>query len=208
MRSTATATAPAATTSCATSASTSEDAFANGNFDCSLDGWTQSVLGGGAPIEFSSDDVDDAGISGSALFTVSTDAQRGSSLSLGQCVEVSGESIYDFLGFARLNTPGADLEVVQSCDFFTSSDCSGTPTPAPPKLTQINVTDIWSKLVDEIPTDPTAGSALCQVTVSTNPAVPYTANVDNLSFNIVGTDVIFRDGFESGDTSAWSSTIP
>ena len=58
-------------------------------------------------------------------------------LSLGQCVEVFGDTIYDFLGFVRLNTAGVTLDAVQSCDFFTSSDCSGSPQAGTPVLTQI-----------------------------------------------------------------------
>ena len=77
------------------------DAFANGNFDCSLDGWTFSV--DSDVIAYGTDDVDDAGISGSAVFT---NPAANIDLSIGQCVSLAPESNLRAEGLCTTQYPG------------------------------------------------------------------------------------------------------
>jgi hypothetical protein len=53
---------------------------------------------------------------------------------------------------------------------------------------------------------PLAGSARCTFTVDEPASASFDAYLDRLFFG--PTDLIFTDGFESGDTSAWSVTVP
>lgn len=176
------------------------DAFTNGNFDCTLDGWTLSATAGVA-ITHGDDDVDDAGISGSA-FIDSSGPQ-----SLGQCVDLLPDSLYELSGFARLNTAGVPLDFTRSCELFADTGCTGAAEPPVVFQDQIIDADVWFGFADPIDVAKTVSSALCQVTVSGDGS-PYTANVDNVSMNLRATMVIFHDGFESNDTAAWSTTVP
>lgn len=49
-------------------------------------------------------------------------------------------------------------------------------------------------------------SALCSFDLHTPAGDDFEANLDSLSF--IGRQEIFTDGFESGNTSAWSLTTP
>jgi len=177
------------------------DAFANGNFDCSLDDWVPAS--GGSGVSHSPDDVDNAAISGSAFFD-----SAGSDLALGQCIGLLPESIYEFSGYARLDTAGVTLDVIRSCELFTSSDCTGTGLPAQAFFSQLTLPGVWEPFVNELGVPTGVNSGLCQIDLRNLGGMPWQAHVDDLSMDAIFTMILFRDGFESGDTSAWSSTVP
>jgi hypothetical protein len=183
------------------------DAFDNGNFDCSLDGWATSAAGkgGGSSVVYSSDDVNDALISGSAEFTNVT---GNIELSIGQCIEVIPESLYDLRGYVRLNTGGVTIEAIRTCEFFLSSDCTGPAFPYEAFFSSISTPGVWSYYSNDVSILETFHSGVCQLTLRNPAGLPYSANADDLSMDALFTMILFQDGFESGDTSAWSVTVP
>lgn len=50
-------------------------------------------------------------------------------------------------------------------------------------------------------------SALCQVTLRTATGAAYEVFLDDLSFDLLQSSIIFEDGFESGDSFEWSQVV-
>jgi len=179
------------------------DAFVHGNFDCTLDDWITS-----SPAEIffqASEDVDAAGISGSVGFANSI---GNFDLSIGQCVELLPESIYELSGSVRLNTVGVMLDLITSCELFASDDCSGPGAPAEAFFASLTTPLVWQSFANEVLVLDGFNSGLCQLTLRSLAGQEYSANADDLSMDAIFTMILFRDGFESGDTSAWSTTVP
>jgi len=181
------------------------DAFDNGHFDCALDPWLP-VTGGGSTIAHDAlVDMDNAGISGSAHLT---NEPGNVDLSLGQCVDVGAGAVHDFTGFVLLDTPATSVEVIRACEFYASTDCSGATFPVQFFFDNVSTDGVWVGFDGLVSVPPSAQSTLCQVTVRTLAGAPYEAFLDDLSFDLIQSPIIFEDGFESGDTSAWSQTVP
>lgn len=181
------------------------DAFVNGHFDCNLGSWVP-VAPTGSTIEHEElIDIDNAVISGSARLT---NAAGNTELSLGQCVEVQVGAIQEFSGFAQLMTSGTSVVLVRACEFFEEDGCFGAALPVQAFFDSIADTGIWVPFGNQILVPLAASSTLCQATIRTTKATPFEALLDDLSLDIVSSPVIFQDGFESGDTSAWPVTVP
>jgi hypothetical protein len=181
------------------------DRFANGHLDCDLDGWATVAPGGSTVVHEPLMDMDGAAISGSAHFT---NAAGTSQMAMGQCVEVDATAIHDLNGFVFLGTPGLTLGVVRTCEFFASADCSGGGLPAQAFFTNVSTDSTWIGFAGGVVIPSTAHSTLCQVTLRNQAGLPFEAFLDDLSFDLLQSPIIFEDGFESGDTSAWSTTGP
>lgn len=182
------------------------DAFANGHFDCGLDDWTPVVGEGGSSVTHDPlMDLDDAAISGSAYF----DNQAGTTdLALGQCLEVGGGAVHEFSGYVFLDTPGTSIEVIRTCEFFATTDCSGLGVPPQAFFDTVTAEGVWTFFDGTVTVPMTARSALCQTLLQNELGTQYEAFVDDLSFDRLQSPIIFEDGFESGDTSAWDTTVP
>ena len=126
----------------------------------------------------------------------------------GQCVELGAGAVHEFTGFFYLETPATSVEVIRTCEFFEMSDCSGVGLPAQAFFDTISVDGAWVGFAGVVAVPITAGSGLCQATLRTTIGAPYEAFLDDLSLDLLQSPVIFEDGFESGDTSAWSETVP
>ncbi|MDH3403864.1 MAG: DUF11 domain-containing protein [Acidobacteriota bacterium] len=181
------------------------DDFANGHFDCGLDPWIPVTTGGSMIVHDPLVDVDGAAISGSAH---ATNEPGSTDLALGQCVNVAGGSVYDFSGFALLDTPGVSIDVIRACGFFPDPDCAGTTLPAQAFVDTIATDGVWVPFAGGVVVPAAAASTLCQATLRNAAGVPYEAFLDDLSLDLLQSPLIFEDGFESGDTSAWSNTVP
>lgn len=183
------------------------DAFANGHFDCDLDDWVP-VLDEGTPSSIVHDpttDIDNALISGSAQYY----NEAGSTdIALGQCLEVGGGAVHDFTGFIFVDTPATTVDVIRSCEFFTAADCAGDSQPAQAFFDTVSTDGVWVGFAGVVTVPLTAQSALCQVTVHNDLSAPHGGFLDDLSFDLLQSPIIFEDGFESGDTSAWDTTVP
>jgi uncharacterized repeat protein (TIGR01451 family) len=181
------------------------DQFVNGHLDCSLDGWTTVAGGGSTIVHEPLMDMDDAAISGSAHFT---NAAGSTQLAMGQCVEVDGTAIYAFDGFVYLDTPGITLAVIRTCEFFAAAACSGPGMPAQAFFSSVSTDSVWIGFTGGVVAPQTAGSAMCQVTLRNGAGLAYEAFLDDLSFDLLQSPILFEDGFESGDTSEWSHVVP
>jgi uncharacterized repeat protein (TIGR01451 family) len=173
--------------------------FDNGHFDCDLGGWSSTSP---ADVEHSAVDFDGSPISGSAHNFAPLVG-----FSLNQCVEVFGGVDYDLDLATRIDgAPGALYTVEPSCTFFDQPACGGAQVSV--QSFPVVVADTgggWLPLALTVPTPPGAVSARCRLRIANPQMEPLDGFLDELGF---GGNVIFVDGFESGDTSAWSVTVP
>ncbi len=175
-----------------------ENLLANGRFDCSLTGWTaESQLPG--EVEYSSEDVDDAQVSGSARF-----ASLGSdtTYALGQCLPVAGGRRLDLSARLRVETgPEMTLRVMASCDFDAQAQCAGHVLSQDQVVASIGATGGgWEPLSSTVAPPAGAVSALCSVVVTLPPTSGFQLFLDDA---VLSGAHVFADGIESGDTSAW-----
>lgn len=184
------------------------DALANGHFDCGLEDWVPMQGGDSTITHAPAMDVDGAGISGSAGFS---DVVDGFGLTLGQCLPVAAGGGYEFSGsiFFADPEPGAVLQVLRSCEYFADSACTGASVPPQVLIDQVNIGNTWLDLaVGPVVVPKGFSSAICEITLRRQPEAAFDAFVDDLSLDLVQSPIIFADGFESGDTSAWSTAVP
>ncbi len=149
--------------------------------------------------------MDDAVTAGSAH---ATNEPGATDLALGQCVNVAGGSVYDFSGFALLDTSGVSIDVIRTCAFFVDADCTGATLPAQAFIDTIATDGVWVGFAGGVVVPDTIGSTLCQATLHNAAGAAYEALLDDLSLDLLESPLIFEDGFESGDTSAWSNAVP
>ena len=174
----------------------------NGHFDCSLAQWVLVSTDPGE-ITYASDDVDGSPLSGSADVENLT---ASSHFAIGQCIEVVAETDYELSGKIRLDAPSdALIGVTPWCEMFDAAGCAGSSLAvfgdsvvAGPTLGQ------WVDTESDFRTPLAAESALCSFSLQTPTGVPFEAQLDALRMEAVA--LIFEDGFESGDTTQWSST--
>ncbi len=181
------------------------DRFVNGHFDCDLEGWTAVTEGITSIDHDPAVDVDGASISGSARFT---GGGGTAPLALGQCASVVRGSVVSYRGSALLDTTGTTVELTRTCDYYTSLDCSGTPTPGQSVTDQLSTPGVWFAFskTEDVPSG--ARSALCEVSLSQPSGATFEVFVDDLSLDLSPGKLIFMDGFESGDLMNWSNVVP
>ena len=177
----------------------------NGHFDCSIEEWV-AVATIPEEIEYSSEDFDDASISGSAEITNLSASQD---FSLGQCVEVPG-NLTCSLDLRLQVEAAADilLTATRVCESFSGPACTGLPLGVDASTAFVEDSGgewLEQQLVTALPAGTT--SVLCSVDLRTEDGADFNAFVDE-AFLTCRADILFADGFESGDTSAWTSTSP
>lgn len=168
--------------------------LANGHFDCTLAGWTASP-----PADVAHDPLADAGgspHSGAALVT-------SSEFMVMQCVPVTAGFGYELAGSVRLVATAGPVTVLRSCEFYSAAGCQGTVLATEGGLGVDSITGKWGTFNDEVPAPAGAASARCAFSLE---GTNFDALLDRLS--LIGPGEIFADGFESGNTSAWSSAVP
>lgn len=181
--------------------------FRNGHFDCDLSEW--DVASTSLPVQIGRGglDVDGASVSGSTLVynRTTTDAY-----SLGQCVPMEARGSYGFsvaLSTLDLETP---LTVHRACQFFPQADCNGAPlstAEASDVVTTVTGAGAWTTLPTwSFPIPTGSQSAVCSIDLQL--VDDPTAEIIVLVDDAVLTDRIFFGGFETGDTSRWSLTVP
>ncbi len=164
--------------------------FSNGYFDCSLDGWT---LVSDAPedIEYSSVDINNSNVSGSALISntsVSTD------FSIGQCINWTTHLLIE--GWVQLSAAmGVTIDLTQQCEFFDNTDCSGNSLATDNALSQLTDTQgQWQQFSTDTLAPLSTLSARCDYQLHTTAADAFDAYLDT---NNLVESPLFRDGFES-----------
>jgi uncharacterized repeat protein (TIGR01451 family) len=148
-------------------------------------------------------DVNQSSLSG-AIEVQSTDGQ---SISLGQCVATGGDQLRWVKAAARIDAATAtDIGVDIVCSFSEQVGCTDLSPPTTMAMLTLSSSPSpeWLVVAGGTTTPGSTLSAFCGVTASTDDGQPFHLYLDAL---FVG-DVLFADGFENGDTSAWSSTVP
>ncbi len=181
--------------------------LANGHFDCDLTPWTIAETIPGA-VTHSTEDVDASSVSGSAeVFNPSATGQP-ESFSLSQCAPLAGGFAHDVETRLRLAAaPGDEVVLRRLCDFFGPADCTGASLGVAFDIFQFGDTGgVWVGLLDSFDPPPAAGSALCTFEILALAGESFDAFLDDVV--VRPSTLIFFDGFESGDTSAWSGSVP
>ena len=189
--------------------------FENGHFDdCpptleppTLEPWVVVVeppntAGTGTPGD---DDSEESPLSASARFAHSSPAPSA----LAQCVAVDGGTAYDLAARVRFNPfAGATARFEETCEFFADAGCSGASVGSPVAIATILEDEggAWLFLLSEVVAPDGATSALCDFAFESVLGDDFDAFLDGLFLGTSGR--IFADGFESGDVSAWSSSVP
>lgn len=173
-----------------------KEAFANGHVDCGLGGW---MLTSTTPdeITFSTEDVDDSLISGSAHIT----NLSGSDFSIRQCVNASVPA-YRLRSHIRVEGAAeVRLRLTTGCTFYSQSDCLGSSLEQDSSAEAFaDTAGAWLPSMARFEIDG-ASSAFCSFDLSLFEGMVFNAYLDALT--LPGT--LFSGGFESGDLSAWSA---
>ena len=182
----------------------------NGDFDrcpVTLAPWIDMATPPDAILPSEPEDVDASTLSGSARILSATADSAG----LAQCVDLPQGVAKREMAFAlegRLDAFGAATATLTAlCELFDTPSCAGSPTTASAMRAPLpDLAGAWTRFVVRFEPPPTSASALCSVAVTpTLPGEPgFDAYLDRLSLREVS---VFADGFESGDTSAWSSSV-
>jgi len=187
--------------------------FVNGHFDyCdddpstspNLGGWTFS---GGNPsdLEHAIDDADGSPLSGSARIS---NPSAATSLRLEQCVAATAGLLYRLSGRLQLASPQF-IGVAATCRIYPAAGCTGTPLDTYGSTLLLPSTQgQWLPIGTPAWFEAPAGtmSAACGFSLSTPSGVAFTAELDRLE--LIQQLLIFSDGFETGDSSAWSAQSP
>ncbi|MEO8196995.1 MAG: beta-propeller fold lactonase family protein [Thermoanaerobaculia bacterium] len=185
----------------------SGDLLHNPNFDSTITGWTTLPATPGV-VHFDAVDSDGWAVSGSALmeFVSGTPAYG-----LSQCVPVADTSNYVFGGRVLSNSPSAvDPEAFGQVQYFSSTNCTTGVLGAEVLGGAVHgdTAGAWVNL-PTAPQSPPAGarSAYVSFLAVAGAAPTFATSFDTLYFRVeVG--LLFGDGFESGDSSLWSATVP
>ncbi|MCG8459689.1 MAG: hypothetical protein MI919_25695, partial [Holophagales bacterium] len=168
----------------------------NPNFDQALAPWSSLDFDG------STEDVDGVPTSGSAevLFPV------GLRVLEHPCISVTGQSSFLASLAIRISDPSAaSHQAGLTLDFFSGIDCSGSLLGMGlVARTQGDTAGQWTSIHGSLPAPSGAESARPSLFVSTGSSSPSEVLLDRVQL----IPMIFGDGFESGNTSAWSTTIP
>ena len=129
--------------------------------------------------------------------------------SLAQCVPIDRAGSLDLHAQFRFTPTGASLGVLRtSCQFFDSPNCDGSTVGLESSDSMLEDTaSAWLPLKMGFSVSPEARSGLCSFTLLPQSSSPPSFDL-GLDALVLSDSLIFRDGFESGDTSAWSQTTP
>ena len=185
--------------------------FLNGNFDaCSgpvtLSPWLGSTTSPNT-IQPSATGQDASGspLSGSAEIS----HLQADSSSFAQCVPIDRLGTLDLRAQLRFSPAGLDSGMLRvSCEFFDAASCGGSSLGLQfVDSTLEDMGSVWLPLETSFVLPTGVRSGLCTFTLEpVSPSLPtFDLGLDAL---FLGDSPIFRDGFESGDTSLWSRTVP
>lgn len=175
-----------------------------GHFDCDLRDWLLDPPGTGL-LQHADPDADDSPDSGSAQALL----DGNDTLALQQCIPATGLTNVSLGGAFRVDAQDqSQVVLVRGCELFSQPDCVG-PIVGSFFASDI-IEDTGMAFLDHVSTVPfqaTASSARC-VFSSLSDAGTIDLFMDQLFARSIDPREVFTDGFESGDTSAWSTTVP
>ena len=170
----------------------------NGQLDCDLAGWT-TVSTNPGEITFAGEDVDAASVSGSAGITNLTSSVD---FALGQCAAVVGGLPHVLSGAVRLDSD-ATILVSRFCELFADPECAGASLGASIDFFPLaDTSGGWERFSGIVTTPAESGSVLCGFATKALEGEEFEGWLDDLRLR--PESGVFSDGFESGDTSAWS----
>lgn len=177
--------------------------FTNGHLDCGLGGWTISETIPSSVVD-STVDADDSTLSGSASISNTSATGVAESFSLGQCVVVGAARLHNIGRVVRIDADaGITLTVSTDCEYFDTPDCVGTGLGLTEHDTAMQDTSgLWQSVQHPALSPAGAVSAMCRSILETADGSVFDAWFDQLV--MTDTTTIFVDGFESGNTNAWS----
>jgi hypothetical protein len=180
--------------------------FGNGHFDCGLDDWNTVAPGPGEVTWTNTPDADGANASGSVHVT-NLAPGVDTTFSLWQCYAVPPVSAFSVSSRVRMDAaPGDLIGFERSCRFFSGAGCAGSlGAPSTSTLLLQDTGSAFISLVGQVTRPAGAVSARCDFTFATPTGESFNAYLDATRFS---STLLFGDGFESGDTSAWSATFP
>ncbi|MEO8195215.1 MAG: beta-propeller fold lactonase family protein [Thermoanaerobaculia bacterium] len=174
------------------------------DFTTDLDAWT---LTAGGPADIVNDPLDADGfpLSGSARLQ---NLSGVTTLSMLQCIPVPTTDLFVLAGESRITAaPGSQVQVAAQAQYIAGT-CA-VPTgilssfPTAPLIGDTG--GLWRRFARALGQAPVGATAI-RVSISAVdvPGAAYDVRLDNLS--LVST--VFSDGFETGDSSRWSATVP
>ncbi|MFN7940396.1 MAG: GEVED domain-containing protein [Thermoanaerobaculia bacterium] len=184
----------------------SDDLFANAHFDCSLAGWTASAPAPGEVTWTGAEDADGADDSGAVRVT-NLAPGVDTSFALAQCYDLPAAVPYQVRARLRLDAaPGVLVGLTRACTFYNGPACAGGSTTQSDTVLLGSTGGSWIPLVKTVTPPVSALSALCTFRWDTPVAAGFDSFLDAAFFGATGQ--LFSDGFETGDTSRWSATVP
>jgi hypothetical protein len=127
-------------------------------------------------------------------------------VALDQCVDVVADTEIEIQARYQVATgPASQVAVSLECSFFTAPACGSAPLPDPPVSTQVTGTVDWQPLGLAATVPGGGASTRCTLMVQAVAGVTFEAWLDQAV--LTGPALLFADGFESGDTSAWSAAV-
>lgn len=176
--------------------------FQNGALDCSLDRWFSEGGSGSAQLVHIAVDADNDPGSGSAHYQ---GFSAGQALQLAQCIRTPEIRTLDWSTAARLDFASGDiLDVAFTCHFLEDGDCEGSLAGTQQSAFKVELAG-WTDFGGRMTPPFGARSAICGFVTRPGDSQFYGLFLDSLRLESLP---IFVDGFESGDTSTWSGTVP
>jgi hypothetical protein len=182
--------------------------FENGHFDdcpVTLEPWIAIETAPNAvePGDPGVDDSEGSPLSASARFAHASPEPSA----LVQCAAVEGGVTYDLAARVRFSPlMGEIARFEETCEFFAGAGCGDA------SLGTVSIASVledegglWLFLASAVVAPEGAVSALCDFAVESVAGDNYDVFLDGLFLGTGG--LIFADGFESGDVSAWSRSV-
>jgi len=185
----------------------SSDLLRNPNFDSSIGLWNTLPATPGV-VRFDAEDSDGWAVSGSVLMELVSGTPV---YAVSQCVQVSDLSRYLFGGRVRTSSPSAtEPAAFGQVQYFGSTNCTTTVLGSEVLGAVVagDTAGVWEALPDS-PNLPPVGarSAYVSFLAVAGAAPSFATSFDTLYFR-VEMSVLFVDGFETGDSTQWSATVP
>lgn len=174
--------------------------FRNGHFDCTIDSWEQAPPS--MEMGYEVTDADNSAQSGSLRVA----SQLESSFGLGQCLPIGGEVELLFETGLRLDTlPDTPVDIAQRCLFFVDDACRSPLLGSVSPNTLQDTDGLFTSLSFQLTTPLGARSMDCGFDIE-GTGTGFDLYLDQVTLDADLT--LFEDGFESGDTSTWSNSVP
>ncbi len=172
----------------------------NPDFDTDLADWTQIVP---SSKTFLHDPADSSGDSASGSAAIAASQAIGTFYRLIQCVPAEEATSYHIAGRAWAEAENANLSFLGFVRFFATDGCSGERIgTGSSQVLHGDTAGQWLSFAGSVPSPAGTRAAEAEYLFSASNLQQFAGKFDHLVFF---RDGLFADGFESGDTTGWSS---